>query len=131
MIFFWIFFNFGCKRGLFWIFFGFFQNTKTVLESEQAHLGGYRKGKNWFDQSFCLQKEVFWIFQFLDFFEFFWMFSKNRKLLFGNQNRHIWGVKEKEKSFWSLFLPLKNTFLDFISNFWCKSGLFWIFLDFF
>ena len=42
---FWIFSIVWYKRGLFG-FFGFFQNTKTVLESEQAHFGGQSKEKN-------------------------------------------------------------------------------------
>ena len=43
---------FGVK-GFFLGFFLFSQNLKTVLESEQAHLGGSKKGKNQFDHSFC------------------------------------------------------------------------------
>ena len=82
------------------VFFGFFQNPKTVLESEQAHLGGSKKRKKSIWPLLLPLKR-----HFLDFSNFrcksglfgLFLFFKIQKL-FWNQNRHIWGGQRKEKN---------------------------------
>ena len=51
-------------------------------------------------------------------------FFKIRKL-FWNQNRHIWGVKEKENMIWPLFLPFGQIFcVKFENCFGIRRGTF-------
>ena len=110
--------------GHFWIF---FQNSKTVLESKQAHLGGQRKEKK-FDHSFCLQKDVFWMFPILSvkgvFFGFFLDFFQNSKPVLES---------EKEKNdlttpsavFWIYpILGIKGVFFGFFLDFFKIRKLF-------
>ena len=98
---------FGVK-GVFLIFFGFFQIWKLFWNQNRHIWGGQRKGKNQFDHSLCLLKDVFRIFPILGvkgvFFGFFGFFQ-NPKTVLESEQAHLGGSEKRKKSIWPLFLP--------------------------
>ena len=70
---------------------------RKLFWNQNRHIwGGQRKGKMLFDHSFCLQKDVFWIFPILGvkgvFYGFFGFFFQIPKPVLESEQAHL-GVK--------------------------------------